>query len=209
MEETETDTRLTEVEDGRVYNYFEENVEAILAANGFKGSVDDYSVIDSEFRRRTRSSLPTYRPAGTGSRNNSTDGIWLDEREGGGEIIEMPNPESGRMSIAIMSSDGKESYVEFFCTLKGDGLSMLLFRRFSEFEKFESDLRKALRADGVSLNIPALPAKQVFSFSGRWKEQKFVDQRRQLLDAWITAIMTIQSKGGANSRAAFKTFILP
>ena len=202
--------------DDKEYHYFDEDFERFLKDNSFKGAVDDWTVIDSDFRRRAQSSLGSYDEQASGlsvdreNNNSRNSGEWvIDKNDGDSEILK-PKADSRRLSLdplGIMSGDGAESYVEFFCRLTSDNMTIWLFRRFSDFEKFEAQLRKALKADKSAIIIPALPAKQVFSFSGRWKEKKFVEQRRQLLDAWIKAVFMIQSKGGKNVQEAFKAFV--
>lgn len=208
--EVEQDNRMPQVDD-KEYNYFDEDFERLLRENSFKGAVDDWTVIDTDFRKRTRSSLGSYEAEPSrGSRNSKNSDEWVVDMNAGagdGEFVMRPNADSGRLSLGMMSGDGQESYVEFFCRLSSDSMTIWLFRRFSEFEKLEAQLRKGLKSDKSPTGIPALPAKQVFSFSGRWKERKFVEQRRQLLDAWIKAIMVIQSKGGKNVQEAFKAFV--
>ena len=191
-----------------VFNYFEETIRAILSRNGFRGYVEeDFCVFDSEFRRRALSSIGTLDRAQQESA--FTEEWWITEGE-------RASISSDGSSFSIRSGrsgggDGQNSYVEFFCNItssssSGGGMSVMLFKRFSDFEKLEHAIKGAIIADKVALIVPALPPKQVFSFNGRWKDNAFVQQRRILLDAWLKAVLQIQSKGGAHIQDAFLAF---
>lgn len=177
------------------YDHFEDRLRFILSDGGFVGGVDDYYVFDTSFRKRRSLIGPS------GLNSEKLDDLTVDN----------PAPRPRRTSTGVglpSSNDGEDSYVEFFVKLKsGTDMSLFLLRRFSDFEIFEANLRRALRVDGIRTPIPGLPAKQVFGFGGRWKEKGFVEQRRQLLDAWIKAVLLMQSKGGAEVKKAFAIFM--
>ena len=177
------------------YDHFEDRLRLILNDGGFVGGVDDYYVFDTSFRKR-QSLIGS-----SGLNSEKLDDLTVDN----------PAPRPRRMSTGVglpSSSDGEDSYVEFFVELKsGTDISLFLLRRFSDFENFEANLRRALKVEGIRTPIPGLPAKQVFAFGGRWKEKGFVEQRRQLLDAWIKAVLLMQSKGGAEVKKAFIIFM--
>lgn len=179
------------------FNHFEEKINSILARGGFKGCIDDYHVFDTSYRKRRSIEVV----------NQNSESLLTEDDNSA------PRSPSRRLSTGVLPSngDGENSYIEFFVELKGtssvgEDVSLFLLRRFSDFEKFQAHLKLALKEGGVNTHIPALPAKQVFGFGGRWKEKKFVDQRKQLLDAWLRAVLRMQSKGGSEVRNAFKAF---
>jgi hypothetical protein len=192
-----------------VFNYFEETIRAILSRNGLRGYVEeDFSVFDSDFRRRTLSLTGTLDPAQQESA--LTEEWWIID----GERTSISSDGSSFPSRSGRSGggDGQKSYVQFFSNItsssssSGKGMSLMLFKRFSDFEEFEHAIKCAVIADKVAVIVPALPPKQVFSFNGRWKDDAFVRQRRILLDAWLKAVLQIQSKGGAHIQDAFLAF---
>ena len=163
------------------YDHFEDHLMQIMSTDGFRGGVKDYFVFDTSFRKR-RSTIE--------SSGLNSEKLGLDEEK------------------SALRREG--SYVEFVIELQGSSgvdVSLFLLRRFSDFEKFETNLRQALKMDGIQTPIPGLPAKQVFAFGGRWKERGFVEERRQLLDAWLRAVLLMQSRGSSRIKKAFVAFM--
>ena len=140
---------IADEEDELTYDYFEDQLIRIMSSGGFRGSVNDYCVFDTSFRKR-RSSIES----------SEIDSECLPSMSEPTSTTRV-STKVRRSSIAVRRSsknDGEASYVEFFVEPHGSSgieISLFLLRRFSDFEKFEADLRQALKLDGIGFNTRA------------------------------------------------------
>ena len=96
---------IADEEDELTYDYFEDQLIRIMSSGGFRGSVNDYCVFDTSFRKR-RSSIE--------SSEIDSECLLLNESEP--TSTTRVSTKVRRSSIAVrrsLKNDGEASYVEF------------------------------------------------------------------------------------------------